>query len=212
MLSRQQGRLRAALAKLSDVCQRNSKLTEAVLSKQSGVANNSNNKYKVQATPPTPPLRTVSLFKIKTLRKVETRKEIKAETETKSGRIIGELSDNKENKPQTSDHPDLEEREEKVTENDEGDVGSCQSSERVKRSLENLSVPSWYTKHQHRSQSNTHNKWRRKRTEVGTVQSICYLNVTAFIFSSFWYGRNVRGVSCICRGRKSSLHCDISKI
>ena len=164
LLSRQQSRLRAALAKLSDVCQRNSKLTEAVLSKQSSVAS-SNNKSKVASAPPTPPLRTVSLFKIKTLAKVKTKKDLRAQT--KSEIIISEVSDKKTDNWETSDilSPGVRENSGKNVDTDslsssaEGE--RCERSERVRRSLENLTVPSWYTKY-HRTNGK---KWIRERSE-----------------------------------------------
>ena len=153
VMSRQQNRLRAALTKLSDVCQRNSKLTEAVLSKPK-VAGNTNSKQRITATsPPTPPLRTVSLLKIKTQTRIEARPE------------AGVGSDYKQRKSPERDH--LEDREENVRKDGEADpVLICESSARVRRSLENLSVPRWFTKYKQNSNRNI-NKWTRSRTEVG---------------------------------------------
>ena len=161
LLSRQQSRLRAALAKLSDVCQRNSKLTEAVLSKQSSVAS-SNNKSKVASAPPPPPLRTVSLFKIKTLAKVKTKKDLRAQT--KSEIIISEVSDKKTDNWDTSNILDPGVRENSGKNVDTDSLSSSaegERSERVRRSLENLTVPSWYTKY-HRTNGK---KWIRERSE-----------------------------------------------
>ena len=156
LMLRQQNRLRAALTKLSDVCHRNSKLTEAVLSKPK-VAGNTNSKQRVTtATPPTPPLRTVSLLKIKTQTKIE------ATPETGVG---SDYKQRKSDKSPKRHH--LEDREENVRKDEEADpLLICESSARVRRSLENLSVPRWFTKYKQNSNTNT-NKWTRSRTEVG---------------------------------------------
>ena len=157
LMSRQQNRLRAALTKLSDVCQRNSKLTEAVLSKPK-VCGNTNSKQRVTTAPPTPPLRTVSLFKIKTHTKKEATREEerREEAETEVG---------SDYKSPEKDH--LEEREENTRKDEETDpVLICETSARVRRSMENLSVPRWFSKYKQNSNTNI-NKWTRTRTEVG---------------------------------------------
>ena len=162
LMSRQQNRLRAALTKLSDVCHRNSKLTEAVLSKPR-VGGNTNSKQRVTTSPPTPPQRTVSLLKIKTHTKIEPTREEGRKEEPKIGAEYHYKQIKSDKSPQR-DH--LEEREENVRENEEADpVMICESSERVRRSLENLSVPRWFTKYKQNSNTNV-NKWTRTRTEV----------------------------------------------
>ena len=159
LMSRQQNRLRAALTKLSDVCQRNSKLTEAVLSKPK-VGGNTNSKQRVTTTttPPTPPLRTVSLSKIKTHTKIKATRE--------TGGVGSDYKERKSDKSPERDH--LENREcQNVRKDEDADpVLICESSARVRRSLENLSVPGWFTKYKHNSNTNI-NKWTRSRTEVG---------------------------------------------
>ena len=75
---RPQNRLAAALAKLSDVCQRNSKLTESVVARvrnnetEGNVANFTSaiitqhtQQTRRKETPPTPPTRSVSLIRKK---------------------------------------------------------------------------------------------------------------------------------------------------
>jgi len=173
LMSRQQNRLRAALTKLSDVCQRNSKLTEAVLSKPKA-GGNSNCKQRQISCPPTPPLRTVSLFKIKTHSKIEATRE---ETETRAG------CDYKERKSDKSPQRDqLEYSEGNVRKIEEAEpVLICESSARVRRSLENLSVPGWFTKYKQNSRNTNINKWTRTKTEGGwrrdsSVSSLCDLS------------------------------------
>ena len=162
LMSRQQNRLRAALTKLSDVCHRNSKLTEAVLSKPK-VGGNTNSKQRVTTTPPTPPLRTVSLFKIKTHTKIEATRE-------EADRAVRDYKPRKSDKSPERDH--LREREENVRENEEAEpVLICESSARVRRSLENLSVPRWFTKYKQNSNTTNVNKWTRTRTEVFIILS-----------------------------------------
>ena len=66
LVARHQNRLRDALAKLSDVCTRNSKLTETVASKSCArktVTHHNNIKPVISNRPPTPPKRTVSLLR-----------------------------------------------------------------------------------------------------------------------------------------------------
>ena len=174
LMSRQQNRLRAALTKLSDVCQRNSKLTEAVLSKPK-VGGNTNTKQRVTTTPPTPPLRTVSLFKIKTQTKIEATRE-------EAGRAVRDYKPRKSDKSPERD--DLREKEENVRENEEAEpVLICESSARVRRSLENLSVPRWFTKYKQNSNTTNVNKWTRTRTEV-----IYYFVIFRKYFSIFGPG------------------------
>ena len=72
LVAKHQNRLRDALAKLSDVCTRNSKLTETVAAK-SGARKSVNPHNNVITRPPTPPQRTVSLlryFKVSHIRVV----------------------------------------------------------------------------------------------------------------------------------------------
>ena len=75
LIAKQQNRLRAALSKLSDVCNKNSKLTETVVAKTSprvkSYGHQANYQSKLDGdnisaltrppTPPQPPKRTVSL-------------------------------------------------------------------------------------------------------------------------------------------------------
>ena len=78
LVTKHQNRLRAALSKLSDVCNRNSKVTESVAgAKTSSLVpapvmvsslnykSCNNHKNSVCNKPPTPPMRTVSLFRLK---------------------------------------------------------------------------------------------------------------------------------------------------
>ena len=166
LMLRQQNRLRAALTKLSDVCHRNSKLTEAVLSKPK-VGVNTNCKQRVTTTtPPTPPRRTVSLFKIKTHTKIEATRE-------EAGRAEHDYKQRNSDKSPERDHPEV--REENVGENEEADpVMICESSARVRRSLENLSVPRWFTKYKQNSNTTNVNKWTRTRTEVFVFILFCH--------------------------------------
>ena len=75
LIAKQQNRLRAALSKLSDVCNKNSKLTETVVAKTSprvkSYGRQANYKsikldgdnISALTRPPTPPQRTVSFFR-----------------------------------------------------------------------------------------------------------------------------------------------------
>ena len=69
LVSKQQNRLRAALSKLSDVCNKNAKLTETVVAKSYGCQVNYKsrklgpNNISALTRPPTPPQRTVSFFR-----------------------------------------------------------------------------------------------------------------------------------------------------
>ena len=56
---------------------------------------------------------------------------------------------------------------------DKEEFNKCEAASRVRKSLENISIPSWYTKYSENDKINKSQKWTRHKTEV----SFSYIEV-----------------------------------
>lgn len=70
---------------------------------------------------------------------------------------------------------------------DEEEFNKCEAANRVRKSLENISVPSWYTKYSENDKISKSQKWTRHKTEVSFV--LVTLNLTVNIIPLNQYCR-----------------------